>query len=132
MLDCVYPSSGPKSTGVLLAWYTLKMKEICSSEMSGIIYQPTQCNSTKDPDLQVNWQQTIKVSSSINHVVLLLLFLHVSNTEQTTSCRMYLIFSQIMFTETALIGTQVIQIMNNRPHSILIIKRQSSCKTQYH
>jgi hypothetical protein len=120
MLHCVCPSSGPKSTGVLLAWYTLKMKEICSSEMSEIIYQLTQCNNTKDSDLQVNWQQTVKVSSAINHVVLLLLFLHVSNTLQTTSCRMYLIFSQMMFMETVLIGTQVIRIMNNWLHPILI------------
>lgn len=119
MLHCVCPSSGPRRTSVLLAWHILKMKEIYSSKMSGIIYQLTQCNNTKDSELQVNWQQTVKVSSSINHVVLLLLFLHVSNTVQT-SCRMYLIFSQMMFTETALIGTQVIRIMNNRPHSILI------------
>jgi len=120
MLHCVCPLSGPKRTGVLLAWHTLKMKEICSSKMSGIIYQLTQCNNTKDSDLQVNWQQKVKVSSSVNHVVLLLLFLHVSNTVQTTSCRIYLIFSQMMFTETAFIGTQVIQIMNNRSHSVLI------------
>ena len=56
----------------------------------------------------------------MSHVVLLLLFVHVSNTVQTTSCRMYLIFSEMLFMETVLIGTQVIQIMNNLPHSILI------------
>ena len=82
----VCPSSGPQTTGVLLAWHTLTMKEICSSEMSGIIYQLTQCNNTKDFDLQVNWQQPVKVSSAINHVVLLLWFLQFSDTVQTTSC----------------------------------------------
>lgn len=70
--------------------------------------------------LKVNWQQPVKVSSAINHVVLPLLFLHVSDTIQITSCRMHLIFSQMMFMETVLIGTQVIQIMNSLPHSVLI------------
>jgi len=73
-----------KNTGLLLAWHTLKTKEICSSEMSGTIYRLTQCNDTEGSDLQLNWQQTVKVSSSTNHVVLhlLLFFMSASQCKQ--------------------------------------------------
>jgi hypothetical protein len=51
------------------------MKAVCSSEMSGTIYQLTQYNNAKDLDLEANLQQIMNVSSSINHVVLLLISL---------------------------------------------------------